>query len=151
VTAPGEITLTVNGQPVPVAQDGSFRIRQRVDVGRSKLILAVEGSHGDKAEHRVLVRRTTAVVTESIEYGTYYALIIGNNDYQTLGDLKMASSDAEAMAELLRERYGLSLRLTSYSGRNWSRGSYVIDSYTRYGREIRMNRVAAFLIVSNSS
>jgi hypothetical protein len=111
VTAPGEITLTVNGQPVPVAQDGSFRIRQRVDVGRSKLILAVEGSHGDKAEHRVLVRRTTAVVTESIEYGTYYALIIGNNDYQTLGDLKMASSDAEAMAELLRERYGFQVEL----------------------------------------
>ena len=111
MTAPGEITLTVNGQPVPVAQDGSFRIRQRVDVGRSKLILAVEGSHGDKAEHRVLVRRTTAVVTESIEYGTYYALIIGNNDYQTLGDLKMASSDAEAMAELLRERYGFQVEL----------------------------------------
>ena len=110
-TAPGEVTLTVNGLPVPVAQDGSFRIRQRVDVGRSKLLLVIEGSHGDKAEHRVLVRRTAAVVTESIEYGTYHALIIGNNDYQTLSDLKMATGDAEAMAELLGERYGFQVEL----------------------------------------
>ncbi len=49
--APGEVTLTVNGVPVKVAPDGSFRIRQEVPVGRTDLLLVLEGSYGDRAEH----------------------------------------------------------------------------------------------------
>ncbi len=102
--APGEVTLTVNGMPVAVAGDGSFRIRQQVPVGRSRLLLVLEGSYGDKAEHKVFVRRTAATA-EGIDYGDYYALVIGNNDYDHLTDLKMAASDARAVAEMLGERY----------------------------------------------
>ncbi len=103
--APGEVTLTVNGIPVTVAPDGSFRIRQQVPVGRSRLLLVVEGSYGDKAEHKVFVRRTAAAA-ESIDYGTYHALVIGNDDYDVLSDLKMAVVDAKAVAQLLSDRYG---------------------------------------------
>jgi len=103
--APGEVTLTVNGMPVAVAGDGAFRIRQQVPVGRSRLLLVLEGSYGDKAEHKVFVRRTTAATAEGIDYGTYYALVIGNNEYDHLTDLKMAASDARAVAQLLAERY----------------------------------------------
>ena len=57
--APGAVerlvTLTVNGVPVTVAPDGSFRIRQEVPVGRTDLLLVLEGSYGDRAEHKVLV------------------------------------------------------------------------------------------------
>ncbi len=109
-TAPGEITLTVNGQPVPVARDGSFRIRRQVTVGRSKLLLVVEGFYGDRAEHRVIVRRTAAAAV-SVDYGAYHALVIGNNQYQTLGDLKIAAGDAQAIARLLDERYGFQVEL----------------------------------------
>ena len=105
VAVPGEAKLTVNGISVPVASDGSFRIRQQVPVGRSRLVLELVGSYGDKAEHKVFVRRT-AVAAESIDYGTYHALVIGNNDYDYLSDLNTASTDAEAVANVLSDRYG---------------------------------------------
>ena len=94
--SPGEVTLTVNGMPVTVAPDGSFRIRQQVPVGRSRLLLVVEGSYGDKAEHKVFVRRTAAPA-QTTEYGAYHALVIGNDNYQHLTDLNMAVGDAHAV------------------------------------------------------
>ncbi len=41
----------------------------------------------------------------------YYALVIGNNDYQHLPDLETAVSDAAAAAELLRSKYGFEIKL----------------------------------------
>ncbi len=107
--APGEMTLSVNGTPVTLASDGTFRIRRQVPVGRSKLVLVVEGSYGDKAEHKVFVRRTAAQAAVT-EFGNFHALVIGNNDYQHLSDLKMAVSDAEAVAAMLIEVYGFNVR-----------------------------------------
>ncbi len=115
--APGEVTLTVNGIPVAVAPDGSFRIRQQVPVGRSRLLLVVEGSYGDTAEHKVFVRRTAAP-TQSTEYGTYHALVIGNNDYEHLTDLRMAVVDAAAVAEMLERRYGFDVETLIDATRN---------------------------------
>lgn len=39
-------------------------------------------------------------------FGRYYALVIGNNAYQHLTPLRTARSDANAVSELLRGRYG---------------------------------------------
>ena len=105
VQGAGEITLTADGIPIPVAADGSFRIRQQVAVGRTKLLLVAEDSAGHKFEQRVFVRRSVRVA-ETGDFGTYYALVIGNNRYEHLPDLNMAVKDAEAVADLLEDRYG---------------------------------------------
>jgi len=39
------------------------------------------------------------------DFGKYYALIIGNNDYQYLQKLKTAKSDALSVANILRDKY----------------------------------------------
>ncbi len=106
--APGDMTLSVNGMPVTLASDGTFRIRRQVPVGRSKLVLVVEGSYGDRAEHKIFVRRTAAQAAVT-EYGNFHALVIGNNSYRHLSDLKMAVSDAEAVAAMLTEVYGFNV------------------------------------------
>ena len=106
--APGEMTLSVNGTPVTLASDGTFRIRRQVPVGRSKLVLVVEGSYGDKAEHKVFVRRTAAQAAVT-DFGNFHAIVIGNNSYQHLSDLRMAVSDAEAVAAMLTEVYGFNV------------------------------------------
>lgn len=41
----------------------------------------------------------------------YYALVIGNDDYRALPKLKTATSDATALAQVLREQYGFSTSL----------------------------------------
>jgi len=110
VEAAGEVTLTVNGIPVPLAADGSFRIRQQVPVGQTKLLLVVEDASGQTTEQGVWVRRTAAMA-ELGDFGSYHALVIGNNDYQHLPDLKMAVSDAEAVAALLEDKYGFDVQL----------------------------------------
>lgn len=48
---------------------------------------------------------------ETLDFGTYRALIIGNNDYQHLADLKTAKGDAVAVAKILRTRYGFETEL----------------------------------------
>ncbi len=68
IEANGAINLTVNGTPVPVDANGTFRIRREVPVGRSKLLLIAESSRGERAEHRVFVRRAAAGA-ESDEFG----------------------------------------------------------------------------------
>ena len=108
VEAAGEVTLTVNGTPVPVAEDGSFHVRWRVPVGRTRLRLVAQDSRGGTAEKRVFVRRKAADAGLP-DFGEYHALVIGNNSYQNLTDLNTAVGDAEAVAALLSERYGFSV------------------------------------------
>ena len=44
-------------------------------------------------------------------FGDYYALVIGNNDYQNITQLKTAVKDARAVAKMLRERYNFEVTL----------------------------------------
>ena len=46
-----------------------------------------------------------------IDFGRYYALVIGNDDYEFLGDLETAQADARAVAEVLGDRYGFTFKL----------------------------------------
>ena len=41
----------------------------------------------------------------NINYGEYYALIIGNNDYDYLPKLKTAVNDAEVLSKILRDKF----------------------------------------------
>ena len=63
------------------------------------------------------IQRGARVVTipgkdgQSIEFGRYHALVIGNNSYEHLTDLKTAIADANAIANILENRYGFSVNL----------------------------------------
>ena len=52
-----------------------------------------------------------AATADAPETGPYYALVIGNDDYRTLPKLKTATSDATALAQILRDQYGFSTSL----------------------------------------
>lgn len=50
--------------------------------------------------------------TAKIDFGKYYALIIGNNDYQNnIPKLKNAVNDAKAVEAILKEKYGFETKL----------------------------------------
>ncbi len=69
-----------------------------------------------------------------IYFGKYHALIIGNNDYADLPDLKTAVSDAKAVAELLETEYGFETTLLI----NATRGD-VIGALARYRAKLRFD------------
>ncbi len=52
------------------------------------------------------------------EFGRYRALVIGNNAYEHLTPLKTAVKDAQAVAALLRERYGFEVSLLTDATRD---------------------------------
>lgn len=53
----------------------------------------------------------TDVAAASLDFGSYHALIVGNNDYRHLPKLRTAVNDAKAMAVLLQDKYGFELQL----------------------------------------
>ncbi len=46
-----------------------------------------------------------------INFGRYYALVIGNNEYKHLPNLKTAADDARAVADILRDTYNFKVTL----------------------------------------
>lgn len=48
---------------------------------------------------------------DGLNFGGYHALVIGNNSYANLENLKTAVSDARAIASVLRSRYGFKAQL----------------------------------------
>jgi hypothetical protein len=48
--------------------------------------------------------RPSELTSTGVDFGNYYALVIGNNDYQSLPKLRSAVNDARRISELLRAR-----------------------------------------------
>lgn len=46
-----------------------------------------------------------------VDFGRYYALVIGNQHYQAIDDLQTPVSDAQRAASVLRDRYGFSVQV----------------------------------------
>jgi hypothetical protein len=46
-----------------------------------------------------------------VDFGRYYALVIGNQHYQAIDNLKTPISDAERTAKVLKDRYGFSVKV----------------------------------------
>lgn len=53
----------------------------------------------------------------ALDFGRYFALIIGNNRYQQFPNLETAVNDATAVAKLLKDRYGFQTRVITNATR----------------------------------
>ena len=80
-------------------------VKKELAESRNKLRLERQAlaRYGDDGAEELLIHRM-----ENFDFGGYHALVIGNGAYPQLrgGELKSAVNDAEAVAQLLEERYG---------------------------------------------
>jgi len=77
----------------------------------------------------------TSVASSSIpnlDYGDYYALVIGNNDYELLPDLETAINDATKVASVLKYDYGFEVELLTDATR-----SDILKSLRRHRKKLR--------------
>ena len=98
------------------------------ETAESELVAALERLQSDLSGRRdtvawleAEVKRLSAIEgdgsaaiggeAESVDFGPYHALVIGNGDYQSLPAVVTAPGDARRLAELLEERYGFEVRL----------------------------------------
>lgn len=129
VAAPaGLLTFNVNDRTTQPDSNGVFDIT--VPVGRSDTLVEVVAidATGRRAELEFMLvprKSTTPVSTAitaaperptkaqvgSINFGNYYALVIGNNDYEVLPKLRSAANDARDVERVLRTRYGFTTTL----------------------------------------
>jgi hypothetical protein len=66
----------------------------------------------------VLVVELGTARAETIDFGRYHALVIGNNDYEHWTPLTTAVRDADEVAELLESKYGFKVELLENATRS---------------------------------
>jgi hypothetical protein len=124
VSAPKAIkSITINGQPALVDANGSFSADIDVAAGGTPVKVAAVDLKGAQAQLDFTMLPQaggSSAATASagpapggtpggVKFGKYYAVVIGNNPYRDAAGypaLKSAASDATAVSNLLRERYG---------------------------------------------
>ena len=95
----------INDRRLALRADGRFRTRQNLKVGVNKFAFTAIDEWGNRATKRIDVVRKQL----DLALGNYHALVIGNNEYGDMPNLKTAVADAEAVSEVLESRYGFSV------------------------------------------
>lgn len=122
VTAPQLVRqITVNGQPAPLNANGGFSAQVDVPAGGAQVQIAAVDQKGGRAElaFTLLPQAASSAAPDTapaatgnlprdVKLGRYYAVVIGNNSYRdsNYAALKSAANDANAVADMLRSRYG---------------------------------------------
>ena len=119
-------SLKVGGVIQTAADDGSFSVLVplKETTSRTVEILAVD-NNGKKgrlsfqlvAQGEPVVAAPIKKEVEKLDLGKFYALVIGNNDYQYLPKLKTAVYDARTIADILKTHYGFETVLLLNAGR----------------------------------
>ncbi|MBV6639806.1 MAG: caspase family protein [Cyclobacteriaceae bacterium] len=105
--------MTINNSLIQVAMNGSFGHTIAIKPGENIINIAVtDGKNNVHNEVRTVkseaaIAKTTFDAALGSEVGTYYALIIGVNDYldPEIVDLDNPISDASALKKVLQEQY----------------------------------------------
>ncbi|MCH2171837.1 caspase family protein [Myxococcota bacterium] len=120
VDAPaGLLSLTINDLTTPSSPNGLFERTVAIEPGGTSVDIVAVDRLGERvnvqfqlfSERATPIDATPAVSTAPavpthIDFGRYYALVIGNDDYESLPDLESAQADANAISKVLSERYG---------------------------------------------
>ncbi len=113
-SAAGLAMLTVNDSPVTPNDLGVFTALLRLEGAELPVRLVAVDSQGKRDELRFVLRETAPAapaapveaLPPAVKFGRYHALIIGNNDYQTLPDLATPLNDVAELQATLQRRYG---------------------------------------------
>lgn len=68
-------------------------------------------SQEDAQDVKNLPKTANSATYPSVDFGRFYALIIGNNQYEHLSTLQTSANDAKAVEQVLRTRYGYKTKL----------------------------------------
>ena len=126
-------SLTVNNQAVQVNNKGIFKSQVGIkdDINPVEIIATYQRRSPSQLNFNLLVKGTEPEFSDpshspntiaknypSINFGRFYALVIGNQDYAHLPALKTSVNDARAVEEILRKRYGYKTTLLINANRH---------------------------------
>jgi len=123
--------VKINGSKTTVKPDGKFRAIFPMQSDKLSIHIVATDNNGkiDEMEFTLQQRKQSSNTNESereagatdspkINFGRYYALIIGNNEYKELPKLKTAVEDAKEVGALLKEQYNFEVTTLYNANRN---------------------------------
>jgi len=122
----GVSEVSVNDKKAIVSENGNFSIELPLKDGANEVTVVAMDSSGNQGSRTFSVDRQQGetIVTEKgnattmLKPGTYYALVIGNNNYKYISKLETARNDAVAMEKILKDNYGFKTKLLLDATRN---------------------------------
>jgi hypothetical protein len=115
-------TATLNGQPITLDSSGLFNAAVTLSADEKGVLIQVIDRSGQRASFsftmvtdQSLVKREVdpshpSRVAGAVDFGRYYAVVIGNDEYKNYPTLQTATNDAENVATLLKEKFGFDTR-----------------------------------------
>lgn len=109
---------TLNGRSISTDSQGFFNTAVPIPSQQTKVTIQAVDNQSRAVDFTfVLVPKALAQIDEgenavgvkaagSVNLGKYYALVIGNNEYQNYPRLETAGNDAQRVASVLKKRYG---------------------------------------------
>ena len=134
--AAGLMSLTVNDHTLNVDKKGMFQADVPLDHDGTQVSVVAVDQAGKRGTLDFLLKpeemrgATTAAIPQGqtgdepavipvpqVDFGKYYALVIGNNAYQQLPKLSTPIADAEGIAKVLQDKYGFQVTLLKDANR----------------------------------
>jgi len=108
----GVAEVKVNGQTTSLDEEGHFTADVFLKVGENEIIITAMDVRENIGRKTFTINRNPktemvapAKLGDQGNFGRFYALIIGNNNYQYLPKLETAQNDAREIEKVLREKY----------------------------------------------
>ncbi len=125
----GVASVTVNDEKAILDKDGNFSADILLKVGENKITITAIDTRKNKTTEDFTINREVVRVSKIskkelslttsplLATGKYYALIIGNNDYQHLSKLRTAVNDAQEVGKVLRDQLGFDVKVITNAKR----------------------------------
>lgn len=119
----------LNSRPLSTDSTGIFHSAVTVSSQPKKVFIEAMDDLGTKAEYSFLMipkklEKQVAIdenrlgrIAQGVDFGRYFALVIGNNEYKNFPTLNTAVHDASKIAQVLNTKYGFDTRLITNADR----------------------------------
>jgi hypothetical protein len=120
----GVVWVKINGANANLDANGDFWLTTPLAVGINNIEIHALDTKNNLAKETIKIERSPIRASEETksvfsipaifkenDFGKYSALVIGNNNYEKLPQLKTATNDAKAIAKVLENLYGFKVDL----------------------------------------
>jgi uncharacterized caspase-like protein len=112
----GIVEVIVDNKEAYLDKDGNFKAESYLKIGENRISIAAIDRYGNQSTQTFTIIRknneqTRAQKVAKSSSANYYALVIGNNDYDHLPKLQTARKDAKQVATALADRYHFQTKL----------------------------------------
>lgn len=123
ISPKGLLMLTVNDQKTSVDKNGLFKTTMEIPTSGTLVDVIAVDTIGNRTEKKFVLApqasrfsssNATGIIASkhkrsspsALKFGNYYALLIGNNEYKNLPDLKTPINDITVIGKTLKQKYG---------------------------------------------